>query len=295
MPVTAVGSVRSAHPAVALSPALAERVRPVALAGERLLPVDGALSSVLALPGLVRGTTVAVAGPVAATSLAVSLVAQAAAAGSWVAAVGLAPLGLATVQGLGLPLERLVVVAPPEPGRWAAVLAALVEGFDVVLAGPPVRVRPPDARRLVARLRDRRSVLVQVGWPAGRWPEEPELTLAVRRVHWEGIGWGWGHCRARRIEAELTGRRGAGRPRHGWLWLPGPDGRPAVAEPPEAAEALGRESLDACGAAVAGAGGAPAGSGAVPVVSERPRLNLVPGRPARSPRSRRRATGAGRP
>ena len=66
-------------------------------------------------------------------------------------------------------------------------------------------------REDLARLRDRRSVLVQVGWPRGRWPDEPELTLAVRRVDWEGIGWGWGHCRARRVEACLTGRRGAGR------------------------------------------------------------------------------------
>jgi hypothetical protein len=107
-----------------------------------------------------------------------------------------------------------------------------VEGFDVVLAGPPVRVRPVEARRLVARLRERRSLLVQVGWPAHRWPEEPESSLVVSRACWEGIGVGWGHCRARRVEVEARGKRGAARRRRRWLWLPGPDGLPAAAEPP---------------------------------------------------------------
>ena len=169
-------------------PSLAERVRPVTWAGEQLLPVEDCLAPLLPRAGLARGTVVGVAGSLAVTSLAVALVAPAVRAGSWVAAVGLDHLGLAAVEGLGLPLERLVLVAAPEPVQWAATVAALVEGFDVVLAGPPVRVRPVEARRLAARIRERRSLLVQVGWPAHRWPEEPELTLAVSRAHWEGIG-----------------------------------------------------------------------------------------------------------
>lgn len=205
-------------------PSLAERVRPVAWADEQLLPVEDCLAPLLPRPGLVRGTVVGVGGSLAVTSLAVALVAPAVRAGSWVAAVGLEHLGLTAAEDLGLPLERLVLVATPEPARWAATVAALVEGFDVVLAGPPVRVRPPEARRLVARIRERRSLLVQVGWPPRHWPEEPEMTLVASGAHWEGIGEGWGYCRARRVEVGSRGRRSGDRPRSRWLWLPGPDG-----------------------------------------------------------------------
>jgi hypothetical protein len=175
---------------------------------------------------------VGVGGPHAATSLAVALVARAARAGSWVAAVGLEGLGLVAAEELGLPLERLVLVATPGPSRWAATVAALLDGFDVVLLGAPARARPVEARRLVARTRERRAVLVQVGWPPGRWPEPPELNFTTVGAHWEGIGQGWGHCRARRVEVEGRGRRGASRPRRHWLWLPGPDGAPAAIEAP---------------------------------------------------------------
>jgi hypothetical protein len=237
---------------------LVERVRPVTLAGERLLSVDACLTSLLPQGSLVRGTTVGVGGPLATTSLAVALVAPAARAGSWVAVVGMAGLGLTAVEELGLPLERLVLVTAPDPAHWAATVAALVEGFDVVLAGPPVRIRPVDARRLVARVRERRSLLVQVGWPRHRWPEEPELTLTTTQTSWEGIGTGWGHCRARRVEVEGRGRRAANRSRRRWLWLPGPDGVVAAAGPPElgppelGVPELGVPGLDAPSGALSG-------------------------------------------
>jgi hypothetical protein len=184
------------------------------------------------------------------------------------AAVGLPSLGLAAAESLGLQLERLVIVSPPEPGRWAPVVAALAEGFDVVLAGPPVRTRPQDARRLVARVRERRSVLVQVGWPSNRWLEEPELVLTTPTARWEGIGAGWGHCRVRRVAVGVRGRRAADRPSCAWLWLPGPDGGVAVADPPEV-------SHPSSHAPVAGVN---AEAGVLGATAERPRLNLVQGR-----------------
>jgi len=125
-------------------PTLAERVRPVAWAGEQLLAVEDCLAPLLPRAGLVRGSVVGVGGPLAVTSLAMALMARAMRAGSWVAVVGLERLGLTAVEELGVPLERLVLVAAPEPAHWAATVAALVEGFDVVLAGPPARVRPVD-------------------------------------------------------------------------------------------------------------------------------------------------------
>jgi hypothetical protein len=203
------------------------RTRPVSLAGERLIPVLAPLEPLLPQPGLLRGGVVATGG-LAPTSLAVALAVAASAAGGWTAVVGLPGFGLAAAERAGMALERVVLVSNPprrDRGEWASVCAALVEGFDVVLAGPPSQLRPADGRRLMARVRERQAVLVPVGWPAGTWPERADLELSVVSAFWEGLGRGWGYGQARRATVEVSGRRGADRPRRGHLWLPGPDGR----------------------------------------------------------------------
>ena len=146
--------------AAAVSRAPAVEVGAVDLARDRRLPVLPALEALLPGAGLRRGTTVAVGaapGVAGATSLALALAAGASQAGSWVAAVGLGSLGLVAAAELGVALERLVMVA--EPGRdregWASVMGALVDGFDIVLVAALGRLRPADARRLVARVRER--------------------------------------------------------------------------------------------------------------------------------------------
>ncbi len=218
------------------------RARPVSLVREHRLPVLTALEGLLPDAGLVRGTTVAVTG----TSLALALAAGPSRAGSWVALVGVPWLGLAAVAGLGLALERVAVVAEPEPAVWATVAAALVGAFDVVVVAEPERVRAADARRLAARARERGTVLVAVrpsataaGVRAGgrgdrgdRHGLEADLRLALTTVGWEGLGDGHGHLRARRVRVEATGRRRAARPRVVDLWLPGPDGSVLVAADP---------------------------------------------------------------
>lgn len=214
------------------SPALreqADRVRPVTLAGEHLLPVLPALADLLPEGGLRRGATVAVGGPGGATSLALALAAAASAAGSWVAAVGLPSLGLLAAAELGVVLDRLALVAGPGAGSWAAAVAAVVDAVDVVLVRPGHRVGPTDARQLVARARERGVVLVRVGGP--EWPEGPDVRLTVRSVTWHGLGEGYGHLRARRVEVVVEGRRAAARPRARALWLPGPGGEVVAAEP----------------------------------------------------------------
>lgn len=218
--------------------ALAEQVRPLALSAEQLLPVAAPFAPFLPHGGLVRGTVVATSGSAGSTSLAIALAVEAVAGGSWAVTTGLPTFGLAAAHDLGLPLERLAMVAPPPPETWLAVVAALLEGFDLVLVGPPPRLPASGARRLVARLRERGAVLVQVGWPSGRWPERAELTLDVEAARWEGIGEGWGCCRARRVAVAASGRRGAERPCRGWLWLPDETGRLATAPAP-ASEAGG--------------------------------------------------------
>ncbi|MDY7101228.1 MAG: hypothetical protein S0880_08575 [Actinomycetota bacterium] len=211
---------------------------PISLATERTLPVGEAFSGLLG-DGLRRGTAVDTGGR-AATSLALALVAGASAAGSWVAVVGIGSLGLAAVAELGVHPERLALVDAPEPGRWGSVLTALTEAFDVVVAGPTPHLRRQQADRLTARLRERGSSLVRVGWPARGWPGRPELSVRGVDVTWTGLGEGHGHLQARRVTVEVTGRRGADRPRRAELWLPDGDGR---VRPLDAAERSDR-SID---------------------------------------------------
>lgn len=210
--------------------ALAERVRPVTLREEHRLPVLPALDRLLPGAGLRRGTTVSVGGAAGvggATSLALALVAAASQAGSWVAAVGLPSLGLAAADELGLALERLVLVAAPERDAWGGVVAALVDGFDVVVLSPGrTGVRPADARRLHARARERGAVLVQLGTG---WPERADLELQVARSRWEGIEAGHGHLRARKVRVVRSGRGEAGPSTRVDLWLPDPSGEVTVA------------------------------------------------------------------
>lgn len=213
--------------------ALAERVRPVTLTREQRLPVLPALEALLPGAGLRRGTTVSVgaaAGVGGATSLALALVAQASIAGSWVATVGVPSLGLVAADELGVALERLVLVAAPERDGWGGVVAALIDGFDVVViqAGRG-GVRPADARRLVARARERGAVLVQLGTG---WPDGADLQLEVTQAHWEGLDAGHGHLQARKVQVVRRGRGEAAQPHHLDLWLPAPSGELATAEAP---------------------------------------------------------------
>jgi hypothetical protein len=220
--------------ALATLGALAERVRPVTLAREQRLPVVPALETLVAGGGLRRGSVLSVSeapGASGAGSLALALAARASAAGSWAAGVGLPSLGLAAAAELGVALERLVLVAAPERQSRPTVVATLVDGFDLVLVGPHQELGPADARRLVARARERGTVLVRLDG-SGPGSENADLRLRVTATSWEGLGAGHGHLRARRVTIEAGGRGEASHPRRADLWLPGPGGGVEVALPP---------------------------------------------------------------
>ncbi len=210
--------------ALAALSALAERTRPVATSRTRLLPVAPALAGLLPDGALRRGTTLTVGRPGddGTLSLALSLVAAASASGSWCALVGHPGLGAVAAADLGVDLGRLALL--PRPGAaWAEATAAVLEGVDLVVLCPPFAPRPAMARRLVARTRERRAVLLVVPGRAG-WPEPPDLQLRVDEAAWEGVDAGLGHLRRRRLTVTAAGRRSAARPAHRRLWLPGPDG-----------------------------------------------------------------------
>lgn len=225
---------------------VAERARPVAMAGVRRLEVGGAIGGLFPDGGMQRGWTVGV-GRRGGVSLSLALAAGVMAGREqWAAVVGLPSLGLVAAAGMGVPLERLALV--PRPGeRWPAVVAALLDGVDLLVLASP-RVRSGDARRLMARARERGSVLVVLeGASPGAWPESPDLRIEMESSSWSGLGNGHGRLPARRVEVSAGGRRGGGRRRRVGLWLPGPGG--VVEE-----------------AVVPHAGGAPDADG-VPVVS----------------------------
>lgn len=207
---------------------VAGRARPVSIAQEQVLPVLPPLKRVLPRGGLQRGFIVTVQGGPGANALGLALMAGASAAGSWVAAVGMPSLGIASAAEMGVVLERLVLVAAPTAERWPKVVASLLDSFDLVLVNWP-GVPAGMVRRLGLRTRERRAVLISIAGRAEPWHEAADLRLTVGNSRWEGLGSGHGRLRARRLEIETAGRR-ALMPRRTTLWLPDRSGRVAEEE-----------------------------------------------------------------
>jgi len=204
--------------------ALAELIRPAGdvdeLGGHRILPVLPELSGLLPSRGLRRGSTVAVATGRAApasggTSLLLALLAAASRSGSWCAVVGVPALGVLAAAESGIVLDRLALVPNPGPD-WPTVVAALIDGVDVVVTAVPGPVSASITGRLVARARQRGSVLM----PFGRWAGA-DVTLQVMHGRWEGLGAGRGRLRRRRVTITARGRGAATRPREITMWMPG--------------------------------------------------------------------------
>ncbi|HEY5246411.1 MAG TPA: hypothetical protein VIJ60_12145 [Acidimicrobiales bacterium] len=203
--------------------ALSDRVRPISTARAQRLPAAPSLRALLPA-GLRRGTAIGVTADEAggSTTMALALAGAATQAGSWCAAVGLADLGALAAEEAGVDLSRLVCI--PRPGaHWAQTVAELLDGFDLVILCPPHHVRPALARRVVARLRDRRAVLLVIDrWRS--WPEPCDLDVRVEMARWVSIGPGEDCLRHRQATVSVDGRRAEGRRRAIQLWLPAADG-----------------------------------------------------------------------
>jgi hypothetical protein len=188
-----------------------------------LSAVPGTLSAVPGTLSAVPGTLSAVpdeAEPAGApgnggTSLLLTLLSAASRSGSWCAVVGVPALGVLAAAESGIALDRLVLVPNPGPD-WPTVVAALIDGVDVVVTAVPGSVSATLAGRLAARARQRGSVLV----PFGRWAGA-DVTLEVTQGRWEGLGEGRGRLRRRRVTVLARGRGAAARPREITLWMPG--------------------------------------------------------------------------
>jgi len=252
-----------------ISTTMAVRARPTSSSRDQLLPLTSALAPLFPRGGLQRGGVVTVGtgdgtpdaesgGATAATrraggstTLGFALLAAASAA-SWCAAVGTADPGIVALAELGVDLGHLVLVPCPGP-LWAQVAATLFDGMDVVLVRPPGPVRPGLARRLSARARERRGVLVVLG--SRGWPEGADVQLSVEAGAWQGVEAGHGHLRGRHAEVVASGRRAAARLVRVGLWLPAPSGqvvgasnRPQEGQTEQEGQ---REEVEAEGAAAA--------------------------------------------
>jgi hypothetical protein len=214
--------------------ALAELVRAGSATDEpgvhRVLPVPPELSGLLPSRGLRRGSTVAVASGTSvagggSTSLLLALLSAASRAGSWCAVVGVPALGVLAAAESGIALDRFALVPNPGPD-WPTVVAALIDGVDVVVTAVPGPVSAAIAGRLVARARQRGSVLV----PFGRW-DGADVTLQVMRGAWEGLGVGRGGLRRRQVTITASGRGAAGRPKEMTMWMPGSAAIPTITGP----------------------------------------------------------------
>jgi len=202
--------------------ALADLIRPANSTDEpgvhRVLPVLPELGGLLPGRGLRRGSTVAVAAGRStiggSTSLLLALLSAASRSGSWCAVVGVPALGALAAAESGIVLDRLALVPDPGP-EWPTVVAALIDGVDVVVTAVPGPVSASVASRLVARARQRGSVLV----PYGRW-DGADVTLQVIHGMWEGLGAGRGRLRRREVTITARGRGAAARPKEITMWMP---------------------------------------------------------------------------
>jgi hypothetical protein len=192
--------------------ALGDRVAPVMLAHERTLPVAEAFTGLFAEGGLVRGRILTCTG-LAATSLALALVAPVVEAGSWLAIVDLPTIGLDAASEFGLPLERVVAVNGDQSDvdtddrwaqRWPDVMAAAIDGFDVILARVPADVHPSAMRKVATRVQRRGAVVVLLGDPG---PATCDGVLHTEPIGWIGVGDGHGHLQQRSIVVQASGRR----------------------------------------------------------------------------------------
>jgi hypothetical protein len=226
MAITATSSPELAvsHLADLATRGLVTRAGSGTTARERTLPLIAAFEGLVPQCSLQHGSVVSCHGA-AAVSLAMALASGPSQGGAWVGVVGFPTVGLAAVAEAGVVLERLVAVTGEfSDAQWADLLAACIDGFDVLLLGPGTQVvRPATVRRLLARLQSRGAVAVTVGAPVFG----SDLRFDCVDSAWVGLGQGHGVAQGRVARVTLSGRR-VPRTREARLWVPSADGRVAA-------------------------------------------------------------------
>ena len=174
------------------------------------LPIAKALQPIIPDGVLVRGRTVLCSGD-AAMSTALLLVSAATQAGSWLAIVGVSDFGLMSACEQGVALQRTVSVTPTANKKdWTSTVAAVADGFDVMMLEVPREVSESDARRIQTRIQARRNVLVLVETSRHTTPRsvfQPDVVLHTATTSWLGIEHGAGYVQGRHVDVTVSGRR----------------------------------------------------------------------------------------
>ena len=92
----------------------------------------------------------------------------------------------------------------PDPGAHALGIAGtLSEVLTAVLLRPPAGMRPGEAARIAARLREHGTALIALGpWPGA------EGSMRVSAARWTGLGPGHGMLDAHELTVRTSDRRG---------------------------------------------------------------------------------------
>jgi hypothetical protein len=147
------------------------------------------------------------------------------------AVVGVPHLGVMAAVESGVAIERIVLAQPPNTSReWVTTVAALVEGFEVLIVAPPVSLSPSDARRLQTRIGARQAVLIVVDLATlpSRGSAKvfaSDIDVHADTVAWSGIEHGGAHITRRTVRMRTDGRR-CQSPREVVVALPCPTHQP---------------------------------------------------------------------
>ena len=136
-----------------------------------------------------------------------ALLAEATEQGLWAAVVGMPELGLLAAAELGVAIERVAVV--PKPGaEFGAVVAALLDGMDIVAVEPgPALALQPGVQAV------RAAPLPSVGDRVLRPGRPSKLELICGAATWDGLGSGHGHLTTCALPVQARGRGAAARDR----------------------------------------------------------------------------------
>src|SRR5439155_19199291 len=124
---------------------VAREVAPLVLARDRSVPLADPLRDLVPSGAVARGSVLRVTGRpgAGATTVAFELAAACTALGEWAASIDLdTTLGVLAAAEAGVALERFAVVRRPPPARWAAGVAALLDGVSLVRAEWPRGLGP---------------------------------------------------------------------------------------------------------------------------------------------------------
>ena len=176
----------------------------------RLMPTHEALADLLPDGGLREGATYALS---PSSALVMALLVGPSQAGSWCGVVGMPEFGVEAAEGIGIDLDRLVLV--PHPGdAWLTVTAAIADALGIVVVRPGRAASDGAIAKLAGRLRERGSTLLVLG----PWPQA-EAMISLTESRWSGLGDGHGYLSEREVTVTVSSKRG-GRPRSGRLMMP---------------------------------------------------------------------------